>query len=203
MDTIISNYSTAVPSIIAGSELFIAGRDPNGNFKDPVGLVKEERAFFPGEYLLLTENPAWILQNYPTGRPASQILSLPALPSMPDDQGKIVLLNASGDVIDELDYDHHWHSPLLTSESGVALERINPDLPTNLASNWTSAAAACRIWNTRLQKFRIIFRQVIPIRISFLLNRKYFHLIMDGYQDFLFIHYQLPAAGIYRKHFDL
>ena len=36
----------------------------------------------------------------------------------------------SGDILDELDYDHHWHNPLLGNESGVALERIRADLPT-------------------------------------------------------------------------
>jgi hypothetical protein len=60
---------------------------------------------------------------------------------MPDDFGKLVLLNESGELMDELDYDHHWHAPLLSDESGVALERIRTDLPTNQSSNWTSASA--------------------------------------------------------------
>ncbi|HEY2349575.1 MAG TPA: lamin tail domain-containing protein, partial [Puia sp.] len=46
--------------IVDCSELWIAGKDPNGNLKEPVNLVKEERAFFPGEYLLMTENPEWV-----------------------------------------------------------------------------------------------------------------------------------------------
>ena len=37
--------------IIRCSKLFIAGRDAAGNLKDPLNLVNEERAFFPGEYL--------------------------------------------------------------------------------------------------------------------------------------------------------
>ncbi len=63
-------------SIIAGSSLFIAGIDPNGNLKDPAGLVTEEHLLFPGEYFLLTEDPAWVLHNYPLA-PVSQILISP------------------------------------------------------------------------------------------------------------------------------
>ena len=51
--------------IINCSELWLAARELTGNLKDPVNLVKEERAFFPGEYLLLTENPDWVLHHYP------------------------------------------------------------------------------------------------------------------------------------------
>ncbi len=81
--------------IIDCSELFLAGRNLDGHLKDPLALVNEERIFFPGEYLLLTENPGWILQNYPKAE-KEHILSLSTLPSMPDDQGKVVLLNVQG-----------------------------------------------------------------------------------------------------------
>ena len=128
-------------SVINCSELWLAARELTGNLKDPVNLVKEERAFFPGEYLLLTENPDWIVHHYPN-TDESGMIPLSPMPSLPDDVGKIVLLNTSADIIDELDYDHHWHSPLLSNENGVALERIRTDLPTELASNWTSATAA-------------------------------------------------------------
>ncbi|MEJ0083330.1 MAG: lamin tail domain-containing protein [Puia sp.] len=119
--------------IINCSELWLASRDLTGVLKDPVNLVKEERAFFPGEYLLLSENPDWIVHHYPN-TDESTMTPLSSMPSLPDDMGKVVLLNTSADIIDELDYDHHWHSPLLSNESGVALERIHTDLPTELAN---------------------------------------------------------------------
>ena len=180
-------------SVIAGSSLFIAGIDPNGNLKDPEGLVTEEHLLFPGEYFLLTEDPVWVMHNYPLA-PAPQILSLPVLPSMPDDRGKIALLNASGVRIDELDYDHHWHSPLLTSESGISLERINPNLPASMASNWTSAAASAG-FGTPGYKNSESFSAGNSDSDLISVEPKIFSPDQDGYQDFLFIHYQLPAAG--------
>jgi hypothetical protein len=179
--------------IISCAELFLAGKDIMGNLKDPVAILKEERAFFPGEYLLLTENPEWILRNYPMADRLN-LISLPGMPSLPDDLGKVVLLNASGGLLDELDYDHHWHSPLLVNESGVALERIRTDLPTSLASNWISAAATAGYGtpgykNSESSSTDSMLADIIHV------EPKVFSPDMDGYQDFLFIQYHLPRAG--------
>ncbi len=178
--------------IIKCSDLFLAGKNMDGSLKDPVALVNEERIFFPGEYLLLTENPNWVLQNYPTAV-KSQILSLTALPSLPDDQGMVILLNTAGETLDELDYDHHWHSPLLANETGVSLERIRPDLPTSLASNWTSAAATNGYGTPGYKNSESSTDSAAVQFIS--IEPKIFSPDFDGYHDFCFIHYNLPAAG--------
>jgi hypothetical protein len=178
--------------IINCTELFLAGKNMDGSLKNPIALVKEGRIFFPGEYLLLTENPAWVSNNYPMA-PEAQLLFLSSLPSMPDDLGKVVLLNASGEVLDELDYDHHWHSPLLTSESGVSLERIRTDLPTSLASNWASAAASSGYGTPGYKNSESSMDSAGAGFIS--LEPKIFSPDMDGYHDFCFINYHLPSAG--------
>ena len=178
--------------IIRCSELFVAGRDPLGNLKDPLNLVTTERAFFPGEYLLFTENPAWVLKNYSVA-PAAQILGVSNLPSTPDDIGKLVLLNGTGEMVDELDYDHHWHAPLLTDESGVALERIRSDLPTNQSSNWTSASAPSGYGTPGYKNSE---SSTAPAGADLItIEPKIFSPDMDGYQDFCFINYQFPVAG--------
>lgn len=180
-------------SIVDCSTLWIAGRDPDGKLRDPVVLTTEPRLFLPGEYLVLTEDPEWILQNYPSTPPAS-LMHLQTIPSMPDDMGKIVLANDDGGIVDELDYDHHWHSSLLTIESGVALERIHSDQPTSVSSNWASAAASTGYGTPGLKN-----SEYMPASDTGLewitLEPKIFSPDMDGYQDYLFIHYQLPAAG--------
>jgi hypothetical protein len=178
--------------IISCSGLYLAGRDANGNLKNLSGIIKEERDFFPGEYLLLTENPSWVLQQYPIS-PADQILQVSPMPSLPDDIGKAVLLNDSGEILDELDYDHHWHSPLLANETGVALERIRADLSTALAANWASAAADAGFGTPGYKNSESVAANAVPDLIS--IEPKIFSPDMDGYQDFCFINYQLPAAG--------
>jgi hypothetical protein len=178
--------------IINCSELWLAARDPTGSLKDPVNLVKEDRAFFPGEYILITENPDWILHHYPK-TDESVMIPITSMPSLPDDLGKVVLLNTSADVIDELDYDHHWHSPLISDESGVALERIRTDLPTDLASNWTSGTAASGYGTPGYKNAEYSTDSTAADFIS--IEPKVFSPDMDGYKDFLFLNYHLPAAG--------
>jgi Lamin Tail Domain len=179
-------------NVIGCSELFVAGINADGSLNEPTALVKDERDFFPGEYLLLTENPSWVLQNYPEAD-STQILTISSLPSMPDDVGKVVLLNSEGLILDELDYDHHWQSPLLTTESGVALERIRSDLPTSLASNWTSAAASAGYGTPGYKNSESNNDTVFTHFIS--IDPKIFSPDMDGYNDFCFINYHLPLSG--------
>jgi len=178
--------------IINGSDLWIASRDVNGNLKDSAPLIKEARAVFPGEYLLITENPDWVLQHYPKAD-ESAMISFSSMPSMPDDFGIIVLLNATGDVMDELDYDHHWHSPLLANESGVSLERIRSDLPGNTPADWTSASASSGYGTPGYKNSESSADSINDQFIS--VEPKVFSPDMDGYQDFLYIHYNLPVAG--------
>ncbi len=175
------------------NELFLAGKDIRGVPKDPLAISVENQAVFPGEYLLLTENPPWILLNYPKADWA-HILPMHSLPSLPDDAGTVILLNGLGETIDELDYDHHWHAPLLANETGVALERIRPDLlPASQSSNWTSAAADAGFGTPSYKNSEANTDTSGTHFIS--IEPKIFSPDMDGYQDFCFIHYQMPAAG--------
>jgi len=178
--------------ILRCSELYLASRDLLGNLKTPVRIVNGERIFFPGEYLVISENREWLLKNYPAC-PEAQIISLSNLPSMPDDAGKLVLLNSSGNILDELDYDHHWHTAMLAGETGVALERIREDLPTNQSSNWTSASAPSGYGTPGYRNSEFLSGSESRDLIS--VEPKIFSPDMDGYRDFCFINYQLPAAG--------
>lgn len=53
----------------------------------------------------------------------------------------VVLLNPSGFVIDSVRVDAAWHSPILATGKGVALERLSPLLASASAASWTSSAA--------------------------------------------------------------
>jgi hypothetical protein len=181
------------PKIISGLSLYVGGRDIDGSIKDPVAIVKGDRAFFPGEYLLITENTDWILHNYLLA-PPNQLVQISPLPSMPDDAGKVVLLNGTGDLIDELDYDHNWHSPLLANQSGVSLERIQADQPTNLAGNWTSAAADAGFGTPGYKNSESGFTDGIGSNEVFV-DPKIFSPDQDGYHDFCFVQYHFPAGG--------
>ena len=63
-----------------------------------------------------------------------------SLPSMPDDEGTIMVLNRWEDVIDSVSYSEKWHSSYLTDREGVSLERIAFSMPSERANSWCSAA---------------------------------------------------------------
>ena len=62
--------------------------------------------------------------------------------SLNNEKATLVLCNAAKDtVFDEVTYDVKWHHVLIKNPKGVALERINPDLPVQNADSWHSAAS--------------------------------------------------------------
>jgi len=60
---------------------------------------------------------------------------------MPDEVGSLVILTINGDIIDEVHYNESWHFPLLQSNEGVSLERIDRAVSSTIPSNWHSAAS--------------------------------------------------------------
>jgi hypothetical protein len=118
---------------------------------------------------------------------------LASLPSFPDDKGTVLVLNGQGKILDELNYDEHWHFPLIDNKEGVSLERIDPGKPTSLAENWTSAAATAG-YATPTQvnsQFKNDGNSSGIITIDPLI----FSPDNDGYDDLCFIHYEMTEPN--------
>ncbi len=62
------------------------------------------------------------------------------LPTFPDDEGLVMLVNKWEEVIDSVAYSEKWHSSYISDVDGVSLERIDFSLPSEFASTWFSAA---------------------------------------------------------------
>jgi hypothetical protein len=174
-------------------QVFLAGRDAIGMVKDPQNLVSAAVLFFPGEYTVLTENREWVIRNYKVENP-DQLIRISSLPSMPDDQGTIILLNEGGQILDELSYDHRWHFPLLANEEGVALERIQADRPTQAADNWASAASSAGFGTPTYKNSASFSEQETTEQIS--AEPKIFSPDNDGYQDYCFVKFHLAQPGL-------
>ena len=178
--------------VIDLQKVFLAGRDPLGGVKDPRQIVPGQELLFSGEYAVMTENREWVMQNYTVPHP-EKLFQMSSLPSMPDDLGTLLLLDETGQILDELPYDHHWHSPLLANEEGVSLERIRADDPTAQASNWTSAASSAG-FGTPTDKNSESFADAGG-KDLLQVEPKIFSPDNDGYQDFCFIKYHLTQNG--------
>ena len=173
-------------------QLFIANRKDNGALDNIVSLSGSPRLFFPGDYLVITANSSWLQQQYLVKDPLCIIIPA-AMPSLPDDKGKLVLGTAQAPVIDELHYDEKWHFSLIANREGVALERIDPKQPAQDRNNWTSAASVAGFGTPGQQNSQ--FKRSISLQGEVVVDPPVFSPDNDGADDLLFIRYQFPAAG--------
>ncbi len=161
-----------------------------------IGSVKQisatHRVLLPGNYLVITADLEAVQKQYLAKDPAAFAV-IGTMPSFPDDKGAVVLLDAQGAIIDELDYDEHWQFPLISNNEGVALERIDYNNPTQDPANWHSAATSAGYGTPGYQNSQVSNGTVLPGTIS--VAPAIFSPDNDGHDDFLTIQYQFPEAG--------
>lgn len=103
-------------------------------------IISDDFIITPASYTVFTTSTARVLLQYPNGL-ESNFLEVSALPSYPDSDGTVVLINDRNQLLERFDYEEDFHFPLLDDEEGVSLERIAFDLPTNTPNSWQSAAS--------------------------------------------------------------
>jgi hypothetical protein len=178
--------------IVDASKLYIANRDGSNVVSSIKRIFSTPLYFFPGDYLVITENLASLEMDYLVRDPDA-VIRLSSLPSFPDDGGDVILLNGQGDVIDEVKYSDDWHFKLISNPQGVSLERIDPSGPSQDAANWHSAASTAGYGTPTYQNSQ--FKQVQPINASIEVTPKIFSPDNDGHDDIATIQYRIADAG--------
>lgn len=118
--------------------LSIASRKADGSLNTRYALSSTTSEWEPGGYALLTKHTEGVTSFYLISSP-SNLYEL-KLPVLANTSATLVLFRTvDGVVVDEVAYSSKWHASSVKKTKGVALERIDPDQPTQLASNWTSA----------------------------------------------------------------
>lgn len=163
--------------------------DSVANIKE---ITTEPLIILPKEYLVLTENKANIIQNYPSSV-AAKILEIKDLPSYNDDEGTVYLLNSSGIVVDRVTYQDDQHFDLLKDDNGVSLERINPNRPSNDPTNWHSASEKVGFATPGYKNSQDFSEIRFSGKVN--LDPKIISPDNDGFQDILNINYQFEAPG--------
>src|SRR3979409_514700 len=115
------------------------------------------------------------------------------MPSLPDDKGNVLIVNAQGKIIDELNYDAHWHFKLIDNDEGVSLERIDYNKPAQNAANWHSAATSAGYGTPGYQNSQ--FKNDLQLQGGISITPPVFSPDNDGFDDFLTINYQFPEQG--------
>lgn len=113
----------------------------SGEARDPVLIAERSHLLPPGGYLVLTADPVRIMERHELS-PETDIVHPGDWPALTNSGGCIFLEDRSDRVIDRMCFDPSMHHDLLAGTAGVALERIDPELPGTDSENWASASFA-------------------------------------------------------------
>ncbi len=156
--------------------------------------------FFPGEYLVLTDDPQGVDSFYNVKYPDKmlRVINMPYLrPSSSCDYwGGVAVLTRDLQVLDLFNYSEELHHPLVRENDygrGVSLEKINPDLPTNDPSSWQSAASTVGYATPTYQnsQYRSLGDQADQGIV--VVEPEIFSPDEDGYNDYVLIRFSLPG----------
>ncbi|MRG46743.1 hypothetical protein GFS24_16605 [Chitinophaga sp. SYP-B3965] len=119
-------------------DIYFASLNNDGSIKQSVPLVKGPFLLLPGAWLAFSTDLPALCRSYSCKGVLQEIGSLPTLP---DEEGNLLLVGADGRIIDALYYKRAWHLSILPATMGISLERVQADGHTQDPGNWHSAAA--------------------------------------------------------------
>lgn len=175
-------------------DLCLASKDTTLGFLTQVHEISPESClFFPGDFAVLTTNPDAVKTSFMTNNP-NAFLGVGALPSMTTSGGVIALAGKSLEEVEVFAFDEDMHFALLTSNKGVALERVNYNMPACDRTNWHSAAQSVGFGTPGYQNSQ--YHAALSFEEGELvLGSEVFSPDNDGYQDLLCIHYRFEKPG--------
>lgn len=174
--------------------LRLANRDETdtSDVKNVCEIAPDGYLLFPESFVLLSTDGNKVLEQYFSPTP-DVFLDMDDFPSLPNDNGNVLLMDQWMNTIDYFEYDDNMQFPLLNITDGVSLERINYTCVTNNADNWHSAAASVGYGTPGYKNSQYMEEQ--GTTDEFTLSSTILSPDNDGYQDFLQINYNLPEPN--------
>ncbi len=170
---------------------FLADVDEAGLLKSSYAISSKVLLIKPFQYVLISADTANICMTYDCPGANALKIQMNQFPSMPDDEGTILLLNQQKVCIDSLHYRKDWHFPLISDQNGVSLERLAFAMNTNLKDNWHSAASTVGYATPGYRNSQIAH----PFETDkyFSLQSKTLSPDEDGFEDVMVLNYVLPG----------
>src|SRR5690606_36438275 len=103
-------------------------------------ITKDDVLLQPGQYLVFTSDGATLKGQYVAA--IEQNFLETTLPSLPDDEGSIVIVDEEANIVDQFIYSDDMHSPFIKDDDGVSLERVSFSAPTKDRQNWKSGTSS-------------------------------------------------------------
>jgi len=154
-------------------------RDADADF--PIVLPDSALILAPGEFALLAAN-----RNIANADPKARIIAPKNWLTLNNDRETLVLADFHGRAQDSLSFSQQWGG-----DTGVSLERINPNLASHDSSNWSGAVATT---GSTPGKRNSIFTEFVPPQATIAVSPQPFSPDGDGHDDFVMIQFQVPAT---------
>jgi len=178
--------------IIDLKQTHIANRSTAGVISNIKQLSIDNYLFFPQDFMVITEDPSIIKRDFITLN-MDAFVTVASMPSYNDDEGDVIILNAQGNITDELKYDEKWHFKLIDNKEGVALERIDYNAPTQQQDNWHSAATSVGYGTPTYKNSQ--YRIDLQVQGEIAVSPEIVSPDNDGMDDFATVDYSFPSPG--------
>lgn len=180
--------------VIDVNNLTLTTRKSDGNINSGNKIISEN-LLGPNEYLALS-NTADSVRNYHNVPENARIENI-TLSALNNTSSTLILCNNNKDIIyDELSYNANWHHSLIKNTKGVALEKINPAMPTQLSTSWHSASSETNYGTPGYKNSQ--YREINSVAENdkiLWIEPAAFSPNNDGISDVCMIKYQLNTNG--------
>ena len=174
------------------AKVYIANRNASGVISSITRLSSATNLLYPGDYMVVTSDASIVKRDFIALHPDA-FAEVAAMPSFSDDEGDVIILNEQGRIVDELLYSEKWHFKLIGNREGVALERIDQSAPTQIETNWHSAATSVGYGTPTYKNSQYRLDQQVQGEI--MVTPEIVSPDNDGMDDFATISYQFPSPG--------
>jgi len=179
--------------IIDVSDIYVSSKNTvTGRTATPVGISAANRCLLPGEYYAFTTGRSAIVSRYFSSRP-DRVFQVSKMPSMPDTEGTLVLMNRSLVQLDEVYYNEKMHNIFIRGREGIAIEKISPAAISSFSGNWHSASEVSG-WGTPGRENSVFSSAPVSGKV-FSLSSTRISPDNDGYEDILIIKFNTEGEG--------
>ena len=162
--------------------------------KDDDDIIQEDIILRPESYVALTPDIPFLRNSYTIENEDALIDQ--DIPSFNNDSGNVTLRIIENNqliTIDSVDYDEDMHYILLDDTEGVSLERINPDVASDVRDNWQSASTLAGYATPGYRNSNFI--TIDGFSEQFNIAKTTFSPNGDGVDDVLIVSYQLDGTS--------
>ncbi len=160
--------------------------------KDESIITASHRLLFPADFLVLNRNPENLFQLFYCPF-REKLVPLSSLPDYNADNGKVILYDENGTMIDGMNYADTMQFYLLNSPKGVSLERLNGYHGEKENVQWHSAASSVGFATPGYRNSQWYGETKTNGRVEVV--NEVFSPDNDGFNDMLAVHYHFDDPG--------